>query len=209
MSKELIKISTNEQGKKLVSARELHKGLEIKTPFHKWMPRMIEYGFEENIDFRVEDILLYNPKGGSQKERDYIITLDMAKDLCRKQRRNVKAGEVLISLLSIDGKEIMVIEPKRKELEFLDMLEKTLEPFNYTSIRQYNVLNYRVDLYIKELNVTIEFDENNHDSYTYEQHEGRQREIEKELGCKFIRVSDNESNLYNIGLVMKGLMEVM
>lgn len=209
MSKELIKISTNEQGKKLVSARELHKGLKIKTPFHKWMPRMIEYGFEENIDFRVEDILLYNPKGGSQKGRDYIITLDMAKDLCRKQRRNVKAGEVLNYLLSIDCKEIMVIEPKRKELEFLDMLEKALEPFNYTLIRQYNVLNYRVDLYIKELNATIEFDENNHDSYRYEQHEGRQREIEKELGCKFIRVSDNESNLYNIGLVMKGLMEVM
>ena len=31
---ELIKITTNEKGKQLVSARELHKGLEIKTPFH-------------------------------------------------------------------------------------------------------------------------------------------------------------------------------
>lgn len=51
MNKELIKISTNEQGKKLVSARELHKGLEIKTQFTKWFIRMCEYGFDENSDY--------------------------------------------------------------------------------------------------------------------------------------------------------------
>ena len=35
-----------------VSGRELHAALEIETPYHKWFPRMLEYGFSENKDFR-------------------------------------------------------------------------------------------------------------------------------------------------------------
>lgn len=84
--KELIKITTNKEGKQLVSARELHEGLEIKTPFHKWIPRMIEYGFEENKDFVVEDIFVRNSNGGKQTQKDYVITLDMAKEISMIQR---------------------------------------------------------------------------------------------------------------------------
>ena len=94
----------------------------------------------------------------------------------------------------------------RKEIEFLDMLEKVLKPFGYKTIRQYSVLDYRVDLYIEDLNISVEYDENNHKYYSYEEHEGRQSLIEKELGCKFIRLSDKKDDLYNIGLVMKGIM---
>ena len=47
---DLIKITTKD-GKQLVSARELHDFLEIKTEFRKWFPRMCEYGFVENVDF--------------------------------------------------------------------------------------------------------------------------------------------------------------
>lgn len=34
-----------------VSARELHEGLEIKTAFKDWFPRMADYGFEIGKDF--------------------------------------------------------------------------------------------------------------------------------------------------------------
>ena len=37
--------------KLLVSLRELHEKLGIKTQFTKWAIRMFEYGFEENIDY--------------------------------------------------------------------------------------------------------------------------------------------------------------
>ena len=94
----------------------------------------------------------------------------------------------------------------RKEIEFLDMLEEVLKPFGYKTIRQYSVLDYKIDLYIADLNIAIEYDENNHKHYSYEKHEGRQALIEKELGCKFIRLSDKEDDLYNVGLVMKGIM---
>ena len=34
---ELIKITTNDEGKQLVSARELHEGLEVKSRFADWI----------------------------------------------------------------------------------------------------------------------------------------------------------------------------
>ena len=45
---ELIKVTTNEEGKQLVSARELYEFLEIRTRFNDWFSRMCEYGFVHN-----------------------------------------------------------------------------------------------------------------------------------------------------------------
>lgn len=93
----------------------------------------------------------------------------------------------------------------RKEIIFLNQLEETLKPFNIKGIRQYQILNYRIDFYIPTLNIAIEYDENNHQYYTYNQQEGRQKEIEEKLKCKFIRVTDFYSNEYNIGYVIKNI----
>ena len=50
MRNELIKIK-NDNGKQLVSARELHEFLEVKSVFSTWFKRMIEYGFEKILIF--------------------------------------------------------------------------------------------------------------------------------------------------------------
>ena len=77
--KELIKIQTNEVGENCVSARELHEGLEIKSRFNDWIIyRIKKYGFEENTDYT--KILVQCKRG--QNEYDYIITVDMGKELC-------------------------------------------------------------------------------------------------------------------------------
>lgn len=44
---ELIKISYENAERPTVSGRELHDALEVETPYHKWFPRMCEYGFLE------------------------------------------------------------------------------------------------------------------------------------------------------------------
>ena len=64
MENELIKIETREGFGRCVSLRELHEGLGIKTQFTKWAIRMIEYGFEENIDYILisQKRLTNNPK---------------------------------------------------------------------------------------------------------------------------------------------------
>lgn len=81
----LIKINYDND-RPTVSARELHEFLEVETPYHKWFPRMCEYGFRENEDFAVMDIFVHNPAGGPQKQKDAAITIDMAKELCMLQR---------------------------------------------------------------------------------------------------------------------------
>ena len=42
--KDLIKITTNDKGQRLVSGRELHEFLEIRTKYKDWFPRMVKYG---------------------------------------------------------------------------------------------------------------------------------------------------------------------
>ena len=81
MDNELIKLITNEEGKQLVSARELHYFLEIGQDFTSWFKRMIDYGFEENKDFTLTKI-----REGRITKNEYAITLDMAKEISMIQR---------------------------------------------------------------------------------------------------------------------------
>lgn len=76
---------TNENGELLVSARDLHEALEIKSEFRVWMPRMIEYGFEENIDFVKVSQKCYTSSTGQSKV-DYALKIDMAKEIAMIQR---------------------------------------------------------------------------------------------------------------------------
>ena len=68
--KELIKITEN-NGKKAVSARELHMILEIETKFYDWVSRMCNYGFIENVDYSKLSI--------ENQQVDYALTLETAK----------------------------------------------------------------------------------------------------------------------------------
>ena len=78
---ELIKITTNESGNQVVSARELHKFLESKQQFADWIKNRIDkYGFVENQDFEVFQDFMNNPNGG-RPLKEYALTIDMAKEL--------------------------------------------------------------------------------------------------------------------------------
>ena len=85
---ELIKI--NYEAENLtVSARELYEGLEIKTAFKDWFPRMTEYGFAEGTDFnplKNEQVRLEGSREVRRELVDYQISVDMAKQICMIQR---------------------------------------------------------------------------------------------------------------------------
>lgn len=88
-STELIGVNVNEEtGDSIVSGRELHEKLKIKTPYKKWMDRMIEYGFAENVDFCVMDKNVQDETafGGTRKITDHVMKLDMAKEIAMIQR---------------------------------------------------------------------------------------------------------------------------
>ena len=79
---ELIKITKNEEGQQLVSARELHEFLEVGRDFTTWIKgRIYKYGFVENIDFTIIESFHQNGGKGGRPEHDYVITIDMAKEL--------------------------------------------------------------------------------------------------------------------------------
>lgn len=78
---ELIKVRA-EKGKQLVSGRELHEFLEVKTAYKDWFPRMCEYGFIEEIDF---SSFLSNSTGG-RPSQDHTITIEMGKEISMLQR---------------------------------------------------------------------------------------------------------------------------
>ena len=61
-----------------VNSRDIYEYLQINTKYADWIKRAIEkYGFEENVDF----VILKNGNG-TNAFLDYIVTIDMAKELC-------------------------------------------------------------------------------------------------------------------------------
>ena len=84
---ELIKINY-EAETPTVSARELHAGLEIGTRFADWFPRMTTYGFKSGMDYRLvtQKRETKNPKNPFTEYTDYLISVDMAKQICMIQR---------------------------------------------------------------------------------------------------------------------------
>lgn len=83
MVEELIKIKT-ENDRQLVSARDLHKALEVKTRFSLWTEQNFKM-FEEGADYTsvVVTTEVQNNGGIQQRElQDYAVTIDMAKELC-------------------------------------------------------------------------------------------------------------------------------
>ena len=77
---DLINIDMDNQ---TVSARELHEKLNIGTRFNDWFPRMTEYGFVEGTDFYSK---MSKTENGGRPSTDYVISLDMAKQICMIQR---------------------------------------------------------------------------------------------------------------------------
>lgn len=80
---QLIKVSKNEQGQQIVSARDLWKFLDINYDFSTWIKRRIEkYDFIENVDFTLVRGFPQNcGKLGGRPKEDYILSMDMAKEL--------------------------------------------------------------------------------------------------------------------------------
>jgi anti-repressor protein len=77
---EIIKI-TEKDGRRAVSARELHQFLENKRKFADWIKQRIEqYGFTENQDYEVFHNSVNNSEGG-RPQIEYALSVDMAKEL--------------------------------------------------------------------------------------------------------------------------------
>lgn len=166
--RELIKI-TEENGKRLVSARELHEFLNSKERFSKWFGKMVEFGFEINDDYTPYQMV--HPQN-KQVIDDYVITIDMAKELsmvsklpkgkeARKyfiecERKLIEVQNKANLLLSIynGGKEGVVaakqlteIEVKEATLPLLNKIEEDRPKVEFTE----TVLKSSDNILVREL----------------------------------------------------------
>lgn len=104
----------------------------------------------------------------------------------------------------LGGKEnINLYLPQRNsELVFKELLKQALQEFKISFEHQYQIGKYRVDFFIPEYNLAIEYDESYHELKIKEDSE-REKEINKILGCDFVRCSYKDSNIKNIIKILK------
>jgi phage anti-repressor protein len=89
----------------IVNARELHSYLENGDLFANWIKlRIDKYEFTENVDFSVA-LVNAKAKSGGQNKKDYLISLDMAKELSMVEN-NAKGREARRYFIAMERKAL-------------------------------------------------------------------------------------------------------
>ena len=106
----IITITKNEIGNaelNSVNAREIHSYLEVKTKFSMWIQRAIsKYDFKENIDYLIA--IPKNGNGGKFENIEYIVTMDMAKELAMLEN-NPKGKETRKYFIEVEKRQNRVL----------------------------------------------------------------------------------------------------
>ena len=111
----ILKTRINNSEVNSVNSREIYEYLEVGTRYNDWINRAIEkYDFEENLDYSI--LSTPNPKG--QTIIDYIVTLDMAKELCMVS--NTPKGKITRKYF------IEVEKEANKPMTFEEMAKQTI-----------------------------------------------------------------------------------
>ncbi|MCT2876201.1 phage antirepressor Ant [Lactobacillus delbrueckii] len=131
-----------EKDQQLVSARDLHKALEVKTRFSLWAEQNFKM-FEEGADYTsvVVTTEVQNNGGIQQRElQDYAVTIDMAKELCMMSK-------------TAKGKEIR---------QYFIQVEKNWNSPEMVIQRALEISNARVQkLQAQNKNLTLQLEESN------------------------------------------------
>ncbi len=131
---ELIKVTTNENDEQLVSARELHKGLEIKTRFSQWVTQNFK-PFREDIDFSpVVTTTQQNQYGGLKELQDYALSVEMAKHIAMMTGtpKGFEIRDYFIQVENAWNNPDMVVKRamqiQQKKIEVLQLENNELKP---------------------------------------------------------------------------------
>ena len=100
---ELIPIKHDENQEPIVSGRELHEFLQVKTSYKDWFPRKLEYGFIEGQDFKSLKNERVQEEGNRLVKRvveDHELKIDMAKEISMLERneRGKQARQYFIAV---------------------------------------------------------------------------------------------------------------
>lgn len=171
---DLIKIEKTQIGAEVlnsVNAREIHEYLEIKTPFSMWIKRAIDkYDFEDNQDFTTHKFV-----NGKATQIDYIVSFDMAKELCLVEP-NEKGKETRRYFIEVEkrqnrplttSEQISLLATGHQEVEQrLTLIEHKIEnDITLTSIQKHHLkkaVNIKVYELINNHNLSEDFIKKGH-----------------------------------------------
>ena len=137
----LIKISINENKEQVVSGRELHEFLEVKTLYKDWIKRKIEkYEFIENIDFVTIAQKRATAQGNETIYKEHILKLSMAKELAMLEN-NERGKQARLYFIKCEEeyrkqKQDMLPQTYIQALERLLESEKEKERLKLENIQQ-------------------------------------------------------------------------
>lgn len=118
---ELINIK-NENGELLVSARELHNGLEVKSRFNDWINNRIKkYDLIEDIDYT--KILVECNRG--QNVYDFILKIDCAKELSMVEN-NEKGKQIRRYFIECEKKLKQTLQQPQLPTTYKEALQQLL-----------------------------------------------------------------------------------
>jgi len=139
---QLIPTIENDTGNILVSGRELHEFLEVKTAYKDWFPRMCDYGFEEGSDFSS----FLSESTGGRPAVDHRITIDMAKEISMLQRteKGKQARQYFLELERRWNSPEMVM---KRAMDYLNERVSKLETQNLVLTQQNNELQPKASYY--------------------------------------------------------------
>ncbi|MDO9558848.1 MAG: hypothetical protein Q7I89_04085 [Syntrophales bacterium] len=148
--------------------------------------------FIEGIDYK------WSLKRGSPK---FIVLFKEGAIKIAKKLPNEKAANFLVKE-GIEKKH--KITPESHYIEIIIESIRNLTP----AIKQYSVDRYRIDLYLPDLKLAIECDEQGHKNYNIFRHELRQKELEQKMNCQFIRFDPHKED-FNIGVVINKIFLII
>lgn len=152
----------------------------------------------------------YKDRKGENRKY-YLLTKQGCEMIVDRMRNSSVKKQIFIKFINekFNEKIRTIVINSRFEESFMDNLEKALKVNGLDLERQKQVLTYRLDGYIPKLNIAIEYDEASHFTMSNKNKDiRRQKEVERELSCVFVRCNYQKNNHYNIGLVFKKIMEV-
>lgn len=160
---ELINVTLNENNEPIISARQLHKTLEVKTRFSQWVEQNFKM-FKENEDFSsVVTTTQQNQYGGTKKLQDYAVTIRMAEHLAMMSKtskghevreyfiqvekdfnspekimaRALLMADKKIKLLENENENLLIeLEEATKNADYLDLILQTKDSLTITQIAQ-------------------------------------------------------------------------
>lgn len=136
----------NKKGMQLINSRLLHKKLGVASYHKDWMRRRIEnYGFVEGQDYFCCTRMSGKKGSGGSNRKDYLLTLDMAKELCMLENNDI-GKQVRKYFISIEKEYRELYATRRTRLSLTDSIKLSdeNERMNGHAYSTYTLMIYEI-----------------------------------------------------------------